>query len=107
MSEVILAQSTPTLNVETTLYTIPVGKSGIYDLNICNRNSVAAAVSFAITKSATKSYLCHALPLPASGDPDNFITLSNRITLPAGTVFSILSTVADVDFVLSGVEEEL
>ena len=53
MATGILGQSAPSAATNTTVYTVPAGKVGIFSINIVNRNGTLATVRIGISATGT------------------------------------------------------
>lgn len=53
MATGILGQSAPSAATNTTVYTVPAGKVGIFSINIVNRNTAVATVRIGISATGT------------------------------------------------------
>lgn len=65
-----LGQSAPSASTNTTVYTVPSGKVGVFSVNICNRGSTAALVRLAIAATGTpgnSEWVEYDFPVPANG----------------------------------------
>ena len=79
MATGILGQSAPSAATNTTVYTVPAGKVGIFSVSICNRGSTLANIRMAIS---------------ATGTPSNAEYIEYDTEVPANSVFERTGLVA-------------
>ena len=100
----ILARSLPAAATDTTLYTVPVGKTASVTLAVCNQNVTDyAKVRIALTDTDTptsNSYIEFDAPMNAFG-----VLERSAIVLAAGQKIVVRTTLNTVSFVVFGIEE--
>lgn len=97
-------------STETTLYTVPAGKQAVVSgLSMCNQSSSVATYRVSHIPSGQSVGAAYYLKkdetipaLPASKEK-----MLNGITMAAGDIISVYSTVANVNFVLHGDEQSI
>jgi len=95
-----IQQLTPAASTLTAFSAVPTNKQWLWDINVCNRSSVAVTISIAVTLNGTTTYYNHDSTLPAGASYER----TGR-KLPAGGVISVRASAANVDFTLEYVEE--
>jgi len=101
----ILGQSSPSATTETTLYTVPSGKSTVVSsISICNRGSVQTTFRVSISQggsaTANKDYLYYDVILAGN---DTFIATIG-VTLATTDVVRVYSGNTSLSFQLFGTE---
>jgi len=87
---------TSVANTDSTLFTVPVGKAAVFNLNTCNKTTTACTVRISVGGDAIE----YDTPLSANG-------VLERTGLIAGAseVISVRASIADVVFRAYGMEE--
>ncbi len=101
----VAGQSAPAANTDTTIYTVPVGKSFVSSsLTICNRDAAAGSYRVAVVPSgeslAAKHYIVYDKPM----DAKDFVSLVLGLTLAAGDKVVVNGSSANISFNLFGSE---
>lgn len=102
----VLGQAAPAADTDTTLYTVPAGKSAVSSsLTICNRDAgIVAAYRVAVVPSgatlSNQHYINYDKPLNAA----DTIALVLGLTLAAGDKIVVRASSANVSFGLFGSE---
>jgi hypothetical protein len=99
----ILTQGTPAANTALT-YTVTAAKKGLVDINACNKGTTVANLKIAIITGGTTTYLEWQTPLAGAGSGLNSFERTGR-KYPAGTVVSVQSDSASVDWTIEALEE--
>lgn len=98
-----LGVATPAITTNTTLYTVPVLKSAVAVLNVCNTTTASVTVRVAISATATPTigeYIEYGVSIPANG-----VLERTAIAMEAGENMVIYSSSTGVAFRLHGMEE--
>lgn len=98
-----LGQAALTASTNTTLYTVPAGKTAIFNVSICNTNSTAVIVRLSVSGAATPvtaEYLEYEVTIPAYG-----VLERGGIVASAGKLIVGYSNTANVSFNVYGYEE--
>lgn len=100
----LLARSFPAAATETTVYTVPAGKTSSVTISACNQNPTDyAKIRIALTTSDTptsNSYIEYDAPINAFG-----VLERSAIVLAAGQKIVVRTTIGSVSFVVFGIEE--
>ena len=98
----ILAQSTPTLDTDTTLYTVPSGQEGEVKLIIAERGGAGANiriwVGVAGAATANAQYMYYDVAISA-----NTSTVTPTFTVKATDIIKIRASTSNVSFTLTAV----
>ncbi len=102
----IAGQSAPAANTDTTVYTVPAGKSFVSSsLTICNRDAAAAAsYRVAVVPSGASLSNQHYIVYDKPIDNKNFTSLVLGLTLNEGDKVVVRSSSANLSFNLFGSE---
>ena len=87
----------------TTVYTVPVGKTAAFSVSVCNRNTTAVMVRLALAATGTpgaSEWIEYDVLLPASG-----VLERSGIVLDTGKLVVAYSSAANVSVVVYGLEE--
>lgn len=101
----VLGQSNPTINTDTTLYTVPAATSAVLStINVCNQSATPITFRVAVRPAgasiAAQHYLAYDTPLSASDS----IALTLGVTLAATDVVTVRANSASVSFAAFGSE---
>jgi len=103
----VLAQSTPTLNSNTTVYTVPAGNSAVISTaSICNLTSVPNVLSLAAVPSGSTLANLHYFTRNQTIAAQDTLLLTLGITLAAGDtiVANTVTASSNVSIALWGSE---
>tara|TARA_R110000868_G_scaffold211729_1_gene461757 strand:- start:180 stop:491 length:312 start_codon:yes stop_codon:yes gene_type:complete len=103
MASGTLGQSAPAATTNTTVYTVPVGTTAIFNVNIVNRGTTAATVRLAIAATGTPSnseYLEYDASIPASG-----VLERSGLMATAGKLLVAYASTANTSVNIYGYEE--
>ena len=104
MATGILGQSAPSAATNTTVYTVPAGKVGIFSINIVNRNTAVATVRIGISASGTPGtteWIEYGAQLLANGG----VLERTGLVAQAAKNVVVYSDVADTSVTVYGYEE--
>jgi hypothetical protein len=100
----VLGQSAPAANTDTTLYTVPSGRSAVTStLSICNRG-VSTTFRVAVRPAGAGIANQHYLVFDAAINANDSVFLTLGATLAATDVVTVRAGTADVSFSLFGTE---
>jgi hypothetical protein len=101
----VLGQIIPSINTDTTLYTVPAATSSVCStLVICNQAATGATFRIAIRPSGETLATKHYISYDANLNANDSITLTIGITLAATDVITVRANSATVSFNLFGSE---
>lgn len=103
MATGILGQSSLTASTNTTVYTVPAGKTATFNISVCNKSSNLAAVSLALSASSTPTsseYIEYNTVLPVNGVLERTGIVANATKLIVAN-----SSVSGVTINIYGYEE--
>lgn len=102
----IAGQSAPAANTDTTIYTVPAGKSFVSSsITICNRDTAASAsYRVAVVPSAGTLAVQHYIVYDKPLDAEDFIALVLGLTLATGDKIIVRSSSANLSFNIFGSE---
>lgn len=101
----VLGQVAPTLNTDTTLYTVPAGKQTVcQNMCICNQSATAGLVRVAIRPAGASIVAQHYLMYDYAWDGNMTDFLVIGITLAATDVVTVRANSSNFSFNLSGDE---
>jgi hypothetical protein len=103
MASGILGNASLTASTDTTVYTVPSGKTASLTINFCNRSSsdpVKIRLSLTPNIAAANNYIEYDSNVPAAG-----VLERGAIVLAAGDKIITRSTSSSVTVVVYGVEE--
>jgi hypothetical protein len=98
-----LGQASLTATTNTTIYTVPVGKTATFNVSICNTNASAVTVRLAICATSTPAageYLEYDATIPANGVLERTGLVASASKLIVG-----YANTANVNFNVFGYEE--
>ena len=104
MATGILGQSAPSAATNTTVYTVPAGKVGIFSINIVNRNTAVATVRIGISATGTPGtteWIEYGAQLLANGG----VLERTGLVAQAAKNVVVYSDVADTSVTVYGYEE--
>jgi hypothetical protein len=91
-----LGSVAPVVNTPTTVYTVPVGKSVVMNINVCNTGAGSAKVKISIGGD----YVEYDTVIPTSG-----VLERTALIAEAGEVVSVTTDATGVVFRFYGIEE--
>ncbi len=98
-----LGSVSPSATTNTTLYTVPSGKSAVCVLSVCNTNTTTAKIRVAISATGTPTigeYIEYDIALIANG-----VLERSSIAMGENEKLVVYSNTANVAFRLYGIEE--
>jgi hypothetical protein len=102
----IAGQSAPAADTDTTIYTVPAGKSFVSSsLTICNRDTqYAGAFRVAVVPSGASLANQHYIVFDKPVAPEDFLALVLGLTLAQGDKIVVRGSTANLSFNLFGSE---
>lgn len=103
MATGILGRADLSAATNTSLYTVPSAKVGVFNVSLCNRGSTTVSVRIALSNSGTpgtSDYIEYDYPLIAGG-----VLERTGIVMDASKVLVVYATAANVSAVAWGYEE--
>lgn len=101
----VLGQVSPSINTDTTLYTVPSATSTVCStLVVCNRSASGIAFRIAVRPAGATLSAEHYISYDSNVNANDSITLTIGITLAATDVITVRASSASVSFNLFGSE---
>lgn len=99
----VIAQASPAVNSDTTLYTVPASTQVIVStLTVCNTGTAQALFRVAVRKAGAVLTTAHYIYYDAALAPSSTVAVTIGLTLDATDVVTIRSSTAGVAFSLFG-----
>lgn len=98
-----LGSVAPSATTNTTLYTVPAGKSAVAVLSVCNTNATIATIRVAISATntpTTAEYIEYNVPIAANG-----VLERTSIAMGENEKLVVYASSTNVAFRLYGIEE--
>lgn len=98
-----LGSVAPSATTNTTLYTVPAGKSAVAVLSVCNTNTNTAKVRVAISATTTPTtgeYIEYDILIPPSG-----VLERSSIAMGSNERLVVYASASNIAFRLYGIEE--
>lgn len=101
----VLGQVSPSINTDTTLYTVPAATSTVCStLVVCNRSASGISFRIAVRPAGATLSAEHYISYDSNVNANDSITLTIGITLAATDVVTVRASSASVSFNLFGSE---
>lgn len=100
-----LGQSAPSLNTDTTLYTVPANTQAVLStITVCNRAATAATYRIAVRPDGAAIANQHYLVFDAAIGANQTVALTLGVTIDASDVLTVRASTANLSFCAFGSE---